>query len=102
MKDIESKSSLLLSHAYVRYLGDLSGGQYIRRRVAKAYELPDTGEGVRFYIFKNSDGEGSGEAGKADMQRLKEWFRIGMDVGVGDDPVLKGSYSYVPKPGNGY
>lgn len=88
-------SSLLLAHAYVRYLGDLSGGQYVRRRIAKVYGLPDAndsikGDGVRFYIFKNSDGEGKGEAGKADMQRLKDWFRAGMDAGVGDDSVLKG------------
>jgi heme oxygenase len=76
----------------VRYLGDLSGGQYIRRRIAKVYGLADAqdaskGDGVQFYIFKNSDG---GEAGKADMQRLKDWYRTGMDAGVGDDPILKG------------
>ncbi|THH20583.1 hypothetical protein EW146_g797 [Bondarzewia mesenterica] len=31
----------LLAHAYVRYLGDLSGGQVVRRRVARAYGLED-------------------------------------------------------------
>lgn len=91
-------SSLLLAHAYVRYLGDLSGGQYIRRRIAKVYGLSDAhdsskGDGVRFYIFKNSDGGGDAEAGKADIQRLKDWFKAGMDAGVGDDSELKGRFA---------
>lgn len=37
------------AHHYIRYLGDLSGGQVIRRRVGDAYGL--TEDGVRFYIF---------------------------------------------------
>ncbi|KIM89413.1 hypothetical protein PILCRDRAFT_95257 [Piloderma croceum F 1598] len=48
--------SLLLAHTYVRYLGDLSGGQVIRRRVAKAYGIDlASGEGVKFYDFKSLD-----------------------------------------------
>ncbi len=31
----------LLAHHYVRYLGDLSGGQILGRVVARVYELPD-------------------------------------------------------------
>ncbi len=30
----------LIGHAYVRYLGDLSGGQALRRRLAKSLALP--------------------------------------------------------------
>src|SRR5262245_58724982 len=31
----------LLAHHYVRYLGDLSGGQFLGRALARVYELPD-------------------------------------------------------------
>jgi heme oxygenase (biliverdin-producing, ferredoxin) len=41
---------LLVAHAYVRYLGDLSGGQMLRRIVADALSLAD-GRGTRFYDF---------------------------------------------------
>lgn len=41
---------LLLAHAYVRYLGDLSGGQVVQRIVARALKLtPPTG--LHFYNF---------------------------------------------------
>ena len=43
---------LLAAHAYVRYLGDLAGGQVLRRVVGKTYGLGD--EALRFYAF---DGE---------------------------------------------
>lgn len=39
----------LVAHHYLRYLGDLSGGQIIRRLVGRAYGLED--DGVRFYVF---------------------------------------------------
>ncbi|GAB3720217.1 biliverdin-producing heme oxygenase [Nocardiopsis oceani] len=39
-----------VAHHYTRYMGDVSGGQFIRRIVAKAYDLPD-GAGVAFYDF---------------------------------------------------
>ncbi len=41
---------LLVAHAYVRYLGDLSGGQALRRIVATRFGLAP-GSGVRFYEF---------------------------------------------------
>ena len=40
----------LLAHAYVRYLGDLSGGQMLRRVVARNPALGG-GQGVAFYDF---------------------------------------------------
>lgn len=40
---------LLAAHAYVRYLGDLAGGQVLRRIVARSYGLQ--GVGTRFYEF---------------------------------------------------
>ena len=37
------------AHAYTRYLGDLSGGQVVKRMVQRHYGLPD--EAVSFYDF---------------------------------------------------
>nr|WP_241988979.1 biliverdin-producing heme oxygenase [Leucobacter luti] len=39
----------IVAHHYTRYLGDLSGGQMIARRVAKQHEL--SSEGIEFYDF---------------------------------------------------
>jgi len=44
------RPELLLAHAYVRYLGDLSGGQALKHVVARSLALPE-GEGTRFYEF---------------------------------------------------
>ncbi|GJE99873.1 heme oxygenase [Phanerochaete sordida] len=82
----ESQPEGLLAHAYVRYLGDLSGGQFIKRRIAKAYGLED-GDGLSFYDFKQLGGSASGTIG--DMKKIKEWYRDGMDKGVGADQALK-------------
>lgn len=45
---------LLLAHAYVRYLGDLSGGQALRRVVTRSLGL-DGGDGTRFYDFGSDE-----------------------------------------------
>lgn len=45
-----TRPSLLAAHAYVRYLGDLSGGQALARVVARALSLTPPA-GVRFYDF---------------------------------------------------
>jgi heme oxygenase len=39
-----------LAHHYTRYLGDLSGGQYIAEAVRRAYGLPGS-DGTEFYVF---------------------------------------------------
>lgn len=46
----EGAPALLVAHAYVRYLGDLSGGQTLRRIVAGSLGLPGD-DGTRFYDF---------------------------------------------------
>jgi heme oxygenase len=46
----ERAPALLVAHAYVRYLGDLSGGQTLRRIVAGSLGLPGD-RGMRFYDF---------------------------------------------------
>ncbi|KAE9408901.1 heme oxygenase-like protein [Gymnopus androsaceus JB14] len=73
--------SPLVAHAYVRYLGDLSGGQNIRHTLAKAYDLDEAaGEGVSFYAFKEL--ASSKVASLGEMRRIKDWFRDGMDKGT--------------------
>ena len=46
----ENKPALLVAHSYVRYLGDLSGGQALKNIVRSALELPEV-LGTRFYEF---------------------------------------------------
>lgn len=51
LREIETVSpELLVAHAYVRSLGDLSGGQVLRGIVAKSLRLGDDA-GTRFYAF---------------------------------------------------
>ncbi|KAK0187827.1 hypothetical protein F5146DRAFT_1060894 [Armillaria mellea] len=76
----------LLAHSYVRYLGDLSGGQTIRHTLAKAYALED-GKGLSFYSFKEL--QSSKPASLGEMKRIKDWFRAGMDSGAGDNQAVK-------------
>jgi heme oxygenase len=46
--------ALLAAHAYVRYLGDLSGGQLLVRVVAARLQLV-AGEGLAFYDFGSAE-----------------------------------------------
>ncbi|MFE9847365.1 heme oxygenase (biliverdin-producing) [Streptomyces sp. NPDC005576] len=41
-----------VAHHYTRYLGDLSGGQFIRDRAEKTWGFAHKGDGVRFYVFE--------------------------------------------------
>jgi len=69
----------LLAHSYVRYLGDLSGGQTIRRTLGKAYDLDEeAGQGLSFYAFKEL--RSAKTANQGEMKRIKEWFRAGMNT----------------------
>lgn len=61
MKDACAKDpSLLIAHSYSRYLGDLSGGQILSKRLKKCVlkldendSSWDTTEGLNFYFFNN-------------------------------------------------
>uniref|UniRef100_A0A8C4QR92 heme oxygenase (biliverdin-producing) n=1 Tax=Eptatretus burgeri TaxID=7764 RepID=A0A8C4QR92_EPTBU len=46
-----TEPALLVAHAYTRYLGDLSGGQVLKKVVQRALKLPASGEGVEFFSF---------------------------------------------------
>lgn len=50
----ECTPTLLAAHAYVRYLGDLNGGQVLARVVARSLKLT-AGTGVAFYDFGGRD-----------------------------------------------
>jgi heme oxygenase (biliverdin-producing, ferredoxin) len=80
--------SPLLAHAYVRYLGDLSGGQTIKHTLARAYDLDSPGLGLSFYEFKELTTSKTASLGE--LRRIKDWYRDGMNKGVGDDVVKKG------------
>jgi heme oxygenase len=69
---------LLAAHAYVRYLGDLSGGQMLARVVARSLRL-EPGQAVGFYHF--------GDA--AAVQERKQAFRAALE-GLAGNEVLAG------------
>lgn len=46
----ETKPELLVAQSYVRYLGDLSGGQAIKKVIAKTFQL-EGNDGTAFYEF---------------------------------------------------
>jgi heme oxygenase len=46
----ENKPELLVAHAYTRYLGDLSGGQILKKIAQRAMNLKDN-KGLAFYDF---------------------------------------------------
>lgn len=70
-------------------MGDLSGGQFISRRIAKAFDLQagDEGvDGVKFYDFPlfdpNSQSESEVDANaNAYAKRIKSHFRTSLDAG---------------------
>lgn len=72
-----AEAFLLLAHAYVRYMGDLNGGQQIKERVAQAYQLEaGSDDGLRFYRF---EGAGGAEASPAELGKITASLRKGMD-----------------------
>nr|YP_009392073.1 Heme oxygenase [Periphykon beckeri]ARW60421.1 Heme oxygenase [Periphykon beckeri] len=51
-----SNPELLIAHSYTRYIGDLSGGQILKKIAQNAMQLPDN-QGTCFYDFKLIDNE---------------------------------------------
>ena len=73
------RAEALVAHLYTRYLGDLSGGQILRRAVARAYDLAPPGgtqldakDGVAFYDF-----HAIGPSTK--LRRFKDAYRATLD-----------------------
>ena len=78
----------LVAHAYVRYLGDLSGGQMMGRSVAKTYEAGEAG--TNFYNFREvSDVNGRKNTYRAALTALplsaKEQDEVVQEAIVGFD-----------------
>ncbi|KAG6856243.1 hypothetical protein H0H87_006176 [Tephrocybe sp. NHM501043] len=86
--------SQLLAHAYIRYMGDLSGGQMIRHGIGKAYDLDETsGKGLSFCAFQELDSDKP--ASKEEILRIKDWFREGMDRSGEQGEELKGKIELI-------
>jgi len=60
---------LLIAHAYVRYMGDLSGGQMIKDMIRNALNLPDE-NGTKFYEFDKIK----------DIMEFKKNYRASLDT----------------------
>ncbi|XP_076998061.1 heme oxygenase 2 [Tamandua tetradactyla] len=66
----QQEPELLVAHAYTRYMGDLSGGQVLKKVAQRALKLPSTGEGTQFYLFENVD----------NAQQFKQLYRARMNA----------------------
>ena len=63
-----TQPELLVAHSYTRYLGDLSGGQILKKIAQRAMNLND-GEGTAFYEFQDI----------SDEKEFKNKYRQAMD-----------------------
>ena len=70
----DAQPARLAAHAYVRYLGDLHGGQVLARRVAQGLQLPP-GPGLAFYDLGAPD----------QVQAAIRAFRQGLDMVAEDE-----------------
>lgn len=68
----------LVAHHYTRYLGDLSGGQILKRIAIKAFKLTN-GQGVAFYEFP----------GIPDIDQFKTEYRAKLDALPIEDEVAQ-------------
>uniref|UniRef100_I3NBJ1 heme oxygenase (biliverdin-producing) n=1 Tax=Ictidomys tridecemlineatus TaxID=43179 RepID=I3NBJ1_ICTTR len=66
----QNEPELLVAHAYTRYMGDLSGGQVLKKVAQPALKLPSTGEGTQFYLFEHVD----------NAQQFKQSYRSRMNA----------------------
>uniref|UniRef100_A0A8D0HPE9 Heme oxygenase n=1 Tax=Sphenodon punctatus TaxID=8508 RepID=A0A8D0HPE9_SPHPU len=66
----QHEPELLVAHAYTRYMGDLSGGQVLKKVAQRALKLPSTGEGIQFYVFENV----------TNAQQFKQFYRARMNA----------------------
>ncbi|XP_019363086.1 PREDICTED: heme oxygenase 2 [Gavialis gangeticus] len=66
----QHEPELLVAHAYTRYMGDLSGGQVLKKVAQRALKLPSSGEGIQFYVFENI----------SNAQQFKQFYRARMNA----------------------
>ena len=72
----ETQPELLVAHSYTRYLGDLSGGQILKKISQKAMNLSD-GEGTAFYEFADISDE---KAFKATYRQAMDELPVDMET----------------------
>jgi len=82
------KPELLISHAYTRYLGDLSGGQLLKKIAQRALNLAD-GKGLAFYEFDAIQ----------DEQEFKQAYKkaldsLALDESLADQIVAEANVSF--------
>lgn len=66
----QHEPELLVAHAYTRYMGDLSGGQVLKKVAQRALKLPITEEGIQFYTFENI----------SNAQKFKQLYRARLNA----------------------
>ncbi|CAN5757631.1 heme oxygenase (biliverdin-producing) [soil metagenome] len=74
-----SSPALLPAHAYVRYLGDLSGGQMLRDIVVRSLQLPAQDAATSFYEF----------GPPTEVSRLAQALRAGLNLVARDEAHAK-------------
>lgn len=84
----EERPELLVAHAYTRYLGDLSGGQILKKIAQRAMNLCD-GKGLSFYEFDDVN----------DEQQFKQNYKkaldsLGLDLNLADQIVAEANLSF--------
>nr|BDA99311.1 heme oxygenase [Cryptomonas sp. NIES-3952] len=82
------KPELLVAHAYTRYLGDLSGGQILKKIAQRAMNLSD-GKGLAFYEFDEVQ----------DEQEFKQNYKkaldsLALDASLADSIVAEANVSF--------
>jgi len=82
------KPELLIAHAYTRYLGDLSGGQILKKIAQRAMNLP-SGQGLAFYDFDQV----------VDEQEFKQNYKkaldsLSLDSRLADQVVAEANLSF--------
>lgn len=82
------KPELLVAHAYTRYLGDLSGGQILKKIAQRAMNLTD-GKGLAFYEFDQVQ----------DEQEFKQNYKkaldsLSLDTNLSDSIVAEANVSF--------
>jgi len=77
----QSEPELLVAHHYTRYLGDISGGQTLKKKAQKAWGLEDPedeNKGIMFYYFPHVP----------DPNNFKRMYRARLNIIGGENPAL--------------
>jgi heme oxygenase len=88
---INNNPALLVAHSYTRYMGDLSGGQALKRIVRSALTLPEN-QGTAMYEFP-------GLETPEERRQFKEIYRhaldaLELDQGIKDEIVAEANYAF--------